>query len=134
VKIKGQPIEALVRDLNNDAIYGSPQWQETSMTLGEFGTNAAPAIPDLCRVLATHHDPIAANAIGMIHTDAEIAVPALLNALKAVQLGSMGNKWLINLARRAGVAIFLRTRANRRRIRFAVANVSQPVKKLNASP
>ena len=83
MKIKGEPIDGLLADLDKDfANEFMQQWLDAAMTLAEFGTNAASAIPALCRVLVKRHPLIAVNAIGLIHGDPEIAVPTLLKLLK----------------------------------------------------
>jgi len=79
MKIRGEPIDGLIRALDDPI---SDQWGETARTLAEFGTNASAAIPKLCRALSSEKGWAAAYAIGFIHTQPEIAVPALIEALK----------------------------------------------------
>jgi len=79
MKIKGEPITGLVRALDEPV---SDQWVTTAQTLAEFGTKASPAIPGLCRALHSEKGWAAAYAIGFIHSQPEIAIPALLDAVK----------------------------------------------------
>ena len=86
MRIRGEPIDGLIHALENPM---SNEWKDPAQTLAEFGTAAAPAIPVLCRLLGSEngHGPpnrpsMAAYAIGYIHSEPEVAVPALIDALK----------------------------------------------------
>jgi HEAT repeat protein len=81
MKIRGEPIEGLIRALDDPI---SEQWVTSARTLAEFGTKAGPAIPALCRALNSEKGWAAAYAIGFIHSAPEVAVPALIDALKRV--------------------------------------------------
>ena len=79
MKIRGESIDGLIRALDDP---NSEQWVVTAQTVAEFGTNASPAIPGLCRVLQSEKGWAAAYAIGFIHSEPGIAVPALIDAIK----------------------------------------------------
>ena len=53
-----------------------------AQTLAEYGPNASEAIPALCRGLDSEKSWAASYAIGFIHSHPEIAVPALIDAIK----------------------------------------------------
>ena len=90
MKIRGEPIEGLIRALDDPI---SEQWVTTAQTLAEFGTKAGPAIPALCRGLNSEKGWAASYAIGFIHSAPEVAVPALIDALK--RGNSMNADWAL---------------------------------------
>jgi HEAT repeat protein len=85
MKIRGEPIDGLIRSLNGPI---SDKWVETAQTLAEYGPNASEAIPALCRGLHSEKSWAAGYAIGYIHSHPEIAVPALIDAIKGGHLGN----------------------------------------------
>jgi HEAT repeat protein len=90
MKIRGEPIDGLIQALDNTNT-SQAQWVLAAQTLAEFGTNARPAIPALCRALASTNGWAAAYAIGFVHSNPEIAVPALMNAISAFNSGRAMN-------------------------------------------
>jgi HEAT repeat protein len=92
MKIKGEPIDGLIRALDNpdSGLVG------TAQILAEFGTNASPAIPALCRALDSDKGWAAAYAIGFIHSQPEIAVPALIAAINQEDAKGERNKNSMN--------------------------------------
>jgi hypothetical protein len=88
MKIRGEPIEGMIRALDDTS---SEHWLEAARTLEEFGTNAKPAIPALCRALSSTNGWAAAAAIGAIHTEPETAVPALMDEIK--RAGNVNTTW-----------------------------------------
>lgn len=87
MKIRGEPIDGLIQTLENTNS-SQAQWVLAAQTLAEFGTNASPAIPALCRALASSNGWAAGYAMGFIHSNPEIAVPALVNAISALNSGN----------------------------------------------
>ena len=99
MRIRGEPIDGLIQALDGPS---SEQRGAAEQTLAEFGTNAASAIPALCRLLGSENgggppnEPsMAAYAIGYIHSEPEIAVPALMDALKRSGSVSIGNENIV---------------------------------------
>jgi len=100
MKIKEEPVAPLIQRLD---VVGPdrPEWCETARVLAEFGTNARAVIPALCRgVASTNNTAVfgSAIALGRIHCDPEVALPALINALNHVSwpfnniiIGAIGN-------------------------------------------
>jgi HEAT repeat protein len=88
MRIRGESMSPLLQALENT---NSANWQAVAMTLAEFGTNARPAVPVLCRALKSRNPQVydmAAYALGYIHSDASIAVPALISAVMEGKLGN----------------------------------------------
>jgi HEAT repeat protein len=79
MKIRGEPIDGLIRALNEPI---SDQWVQSAQTLAEFGPDASEAISALCRGLNSEKGWAASYAIGFIHSHPEIAVPALIETIK----------------------------------------------------
>ncbi len=81
MKIRGEPVAPLVRALADPA---SPRWVEYAHIAGYLGLDGETAVPPLCRALRSTNDLVvsaAANALGRIHLNPALAVPALLEAL-----------------------------------------------------
>jgi HEAT repeat protein len=88
LRIRGDSIEPLLRTLDNP---GSPEWVDAVHLLAQFGTNAFTAVPALSRALTSTNENVritAAFGLGHIHSNARIAVPALINAINQGNLGN----------------------------------------------
>ncbi|HEX4644731.1 MAG TPA: hypothetical protein VH598_03910 [Verrucomicrobiae bacterium] len=84
MKIRGEPLGPLVGELEGENA-SSAEWGCTARALLEFGTNAAPAVPVFCRALKFPNFRVrnfAAYALGHIHGQAELAVPALMESIR----------------------------------------------------
>jgi HEAT repeat protein len=84
MKIRGEPLGPLVRELEQENA-GSVEWGCTARELLEFGTNALPAVPAFCGALKLPNfraRNFAAYALGHIHGNAELAVPALVESIR----------------------------------------------------
>lgn len=95
MKIRGEPLKPLIDSL---ADFGTKDWGAKAHTAAEFGTNAAMAAPFLCRaLLATNynHRQTAAYAIGFIHSEPSICVPALIEAAKSGGTDSLNALWAL---------------------------------------
>jgi beta-lactamase regulating signal transducer with metallopeptidase domain/HEAT repeat protein len=79
MKIRGEPIDGLIRALNEPI---SDQWVETAKTLARFGPDASEAVPALCQGLNSEKSWAASYGIGSIHSHPAIAVPALIETIK----------------------------------------------------
>ena len=90
IKIKGESLEPYIeklKDTSNGSSSSLTDWYENALMLGEFGTNAAAAVPNLISALApTNHPVIQAHALialGEIHSCPEASVPAIIPFLKS---------------------------------------------------
>lgn len=95
MKIRGEPLGPLVGELDQEDA-GSTEWGCTARAVLEFGTNAAPAVPVFCRALKFPNiraRNFAAYALGHIHGNAELAVPALTESIKRGV--SQNNAWAL---------------------------------------
>jgi HEAT repeat protein len=82
MKIKGEPLTAVIDGL---AKFDAPKWSKMALIVAEFGTNARPALPVLCKALnapSSYEHWAAAYAIGHICSDAALCVPALVENVK----------------------------------------------------
>jgi HEAT repeat protein len=88
--IRGQPdvvIPELIRRLNDPDLFSR---QDSVRALGYYGEAAEPAIPMLLKILHDKNEDVVvraltADALGRIHTDSALVVPALLEYLKDPQ-------------------------------------------------
>jgi beta-lactamase regulating signal transducer with metallopeptidase domain/HEAT repeat protein len=94
MKIRGESIDGLIRALNEPI---SDQWVQSAQTLAEFGPDASEAIPALCRGLDSEKGWAASYAIGFIHSHPEIAVPALIEAIKQDHTGPALPGWNVDV-------------------------------------
>jgi HEAT repeat protein len=95
MKIRSEPLGPLVQELEQENA-GSAEWGCTARELLEFGTNALPAVPAFCRALKLPNFRVrnfAAYALGHIHCDAELAVPALVESVRRGV--SQNNAWAL---------------------------------------
>ena len=95
IKIRGEPLAPLVGELDQEDA-GSTEWGCTARALMEFGTNAEPAVPVFCRALKFPNFRVrnfAAYALGHIHGNAELAVPALTESIRRGV--SQNNAWAL---------------------------------------
>lgn len=90
MKIRGEPVDSLINTLqpdiaNEHAFSRTEAWRKTVSIIGKFGPDAHALVPELCRTLAGAQEPIiasaSAQALGRIHAQPEVAVPALILAL-----------------------------------------------------
>lgn len=98
VKIRGESIIPLIDRLEDTS--DPIKWYEAAMLVGDFGTNAEPAIPLLISALGNANDLIighAAVALGEIHRQPEVCVPALIPLLSSPSV-STRQKSLIALS------------------------------------
>lgn len=86
MKIRGQSLAPLIVQLQDTARQRDwREWNELFQTVGEFGTNAEATVPMLVKML--NRPPVylevsfAAEALGKIHCQPEICVPALIPLL-----------------------------------------------------
>ena len=66
-------------------------WYQNAMMIGEFGTDATNAIPNLLAALNPTNNPViqahALIALGMIHSQPEECVPAIMPFLRSPNVG-----------------------------------------------
>jgi HEAT repeat protein len=83
MKIRGQPVSILIEKLKDNT--ESYEWFYAAAIVGEFGTNAEPAIPMILSALqspnAADFRNAAALALGEIHCRPDLCLPALTSML-----------------------------------------------------
>jgi HEAT repeat protein len=83
MKIHGESPLPLFRQLNDTSDW--QDWSDTATMIGDFGTNAEPAIPAILSALELPSSSLfrtpAASALGEIHRRPELCVPALIPLL-----------------------------------------------------
>lgn len=94
IKIKQEtlaPYIEKVKDTSINGISSLNDWYENALMIGEFGTNAAAAVPNLIAALGpTNHPVIQAHALialGEIHSRPEVSVPAIVPFLTSSDVG-----------------------------------------------
>jgi HEAT repeat protein len=84
MRIRGESVVPLIDQLKDTS--DPIQWYEVAMLVGDFGTNAEPAISLLIAALGTSDDIImghAAIALGETHRQPDVCVPALIPLLSS---------------------------------------------------
>jgi PBS lyase HEAT-like repeat len=88
MKVRGESIGPLLERVKNPGMTG---WSAAAALLPEFGTNARAAVPALCGALTSTSEGVnsmAAYALGQIHSEAGVCVPALMENMKRQEAGS----------------------------------------------
>lgn len=90
IKIKRESLDPYIEKLKDTSINGFAsleQWYQNALMIGEFGTNAAAAVPNLISALGPTNNPViqahALIALGEIHSRPETSVPAIVPFLKS---------------------------------------------------
>lgn len=90
IKIKQESLAPYIAKLEDTSISGVSaldDWYQNALMIGEFGTNAAAAVPNLILALGPANDPViqahALIALGEIHSRPETAVQAIIPFLKS---------------------------------------------------
>ena len=85
VKIRQEPLTPYIDKLKDTSDLDA--WYQNAMMIGEFGADATNAIPNLLSALnPTNHPVIQAHAVialGMIHSQPEVCVPAIVPFLSS---------------------------------------------------
>ena len=85
IKIRQEPLTAYIEKLKD--ISDLDAWSQNAIMIGEFGTDATNAIPNLISALnPPNHPVIQAHgliALGMIHSQPEVCVPAIVPFLRS---------------------------------------------------
>jgi HEAT repeat protein len=88
MKVRSESIGPLLERVKNPGMTG---WSEAVGLLLQFGTNARAAVPALCEALTStneHVNSMAAIALGNIHSEAAVCVPALMENMKRQEAAS----------------------------------------------
>ena len=85
IKIRQEPLTPYVEKLKDKS--DITKWYQNALMIGEFGTNASPAVPLLVEAMGGTNHPViqahAAIALGMIHSRPELCILPLANMLKS---------------------------------------------------
>jgi HEAT repeat protein len=87
MKIKGESLQSFMEQLKETS--DSKSWTETAWLVGSMGTNGEPAIPLLLKVIANTNrslQPPAIGALGEIHRQPDLCVPAIIPFLRSTNL------------------------------------------------
>jgi HEAT repeat protein len=90
IKIKQESLAPYIEKLTNTAVSNTASiesWYQNALMIGECGTNAAAAVPNLILALgSTNNEVIQAHALialGEIHSRPEVSVPAIVPFLRS---------------------------------------------------
>jgi HEAT repeat protein len=87
IKIKQESLAPYIEKLTNTSVSNIDNWYQNALMIGEFGTNAAAAVPNLILALgSTNHEVIQAHALialGEIRSRPEVSVPAIVPFLRS---------------------------------------------------
>ncbi len=90
IKIRQESLDPYIEKLKDTSINGFSsieKWYQNALMIGEFGTNAVAAIPNLISALGPTNNPViqahALIALGEIHSRPEASVPAIIPFLKS---------------------------------------------------
>jgi hypothetical protein len=87
IKIRQESLAPYIEKLTNTSVNNIENWYQNALMIGEFGTNAAAAVPNLILALGTtNHQVIQAHALfalGKIRSRPEVSVPAIIPFLRS---------------------------------------------------
>ncbi len=90
IKIKQESLAPYIEQLTNTSVSGFSSienWYQNALMVGEFGTNAAAAVPNLILALGPTNHPViqdhALIALGEIRSRPEVSVPAIIPFLRS---------------------------------------------------